>query len=337
MKEPKQSLGGKMRAKNLSPEARKEIARKAAAARWEKNKDPSRIPDASYQGELSIGDVELDCYVLDDRRRLFHKQEMANILGLKSQGGSAFLRTMTRKGIASTISSELQEKIDNPIKFKSLSGVQTHGYEASTLIEVCDTIIEADIQDKLAESQKFLVRQASILIRSAAKLGIVALIDEATGFIADKRKEEYRELFKEFVAEECRDWAKEFPDQIFNMIYKLYGLKRASPNSFKHPAFFGGFIRKYIYFPLASSNGAILEELDKKNPVVYINGGRKHKFHQYLTEELGVDALRAHLWQVIGIGNAAKSKVDFERSFKRAFPQIGDQFEMSFTENFEKG
>lgn len=334
MIEAKQSLGGRVRAKNLSPEKRVEIARQAAMARWEKINDPSRIPEASYQGELTIGDVELDCYVLDDRRRLFHKKEMANILGLKSQGGSAFLRTMTRKGIASTISAELQEILDNPIKFKNLSGVLTHGYEASTLIEVCDTIIEADNQGKLADSQKFLVRQAQILIRSAAKIGIVALIDEATGFIADKRKEEYRELFKEFIAEECRGWEKEFPDHFFNMIYKLYGLRRANPSSFKHPAFFGGFIRKYIYFPLASSNGAILEELDQKNPVVYVNGGRKHRFHQYLTKELGIDALRSHLWQVIGIGNAAKSKADFERSFKRAFPQIGDQIELSFLEDF---
>ncbi len=334
MDKAKQSLGGKVRAEKLSPEERRIIARQAAVARWEKTNDPSRIPEASYQGDLTIGDVALDCYVLDDRRRLFHKKEMANILGLKSQGGSAFLRTMTRKGIASTISSDLQDKLDNPIKFKNLSGVLTHGYEASTLIEVCDTIIEADDQGKLVDSQKFLVRQAQILIRSAAKIGIVALIDEATGFIADKRKEEYRELFKEFIAKECREWAQEFPDQFFNMIYKLYGLKRANPNSFKHPAFFGGFIRKYIYFPLASSNGAILEELDQKNPVVYINGGRKHKFHQYLTEELGINALRSHLWQVIGIGNAAKNKIDFERSFKRAFPQLGDQIEMGFLEDF---
>lgn len=334
MTEGKQSLGGRIRAEKLSPEERKEIARTAANARWEKTNDPSRIADASYHGILSIGDVNLDCYVLDDKRRLFHKKEMANVLGLKSEGGSAFLRTMTRKGIASTVSKELQEKLDNPIKFKNLSGALTHGYEASTLIEVCDTIIEADNQGKLVDSQKFIAKHAQILIRSAAKIGIVALIDEATGFIADKRKEEYRELFKEFIAAECREWAKEFPDQFFNMIYTLYGLKRANTQTFQHPSFFGKFIRKYIYFPLASSNGAILDELDKKNPVVYTNGGRKHKLHQYLTEELGVNALRSHLWQVIGIGNASKSKIDFERSFKRAFPQAGDQIEMTFSEDF---
>jgi hypothetical protein len=45
------------------------------------------------------------------------------------------------------------------------------------------------------------------------------------------------------------------------------------------------------------------------------------KLHQFLTDEVGMPALRQHLWQVIGIGNAAKDKVDFERSFYRAFPE----------------
>ncbi|MBK6896200.1 MAG: hypothetical protein IPH06_06385 [Alphaproteobacteria bacterium] len=327
-----QSLGGKARAQKLSPEQRQEIATQAATARWSKEIDPNVLPTASYQGELYIGDVELDCYVLNDKRRLFHKKEMANALGLKSQGGNAFLRTMTRKGISQKITDPLQEKIDNPIKFKNTSGILTHGYEAATLIEVCDTIIQADNEGKLADSQKFLARNAQIIIRSAAKLGIVALIDEATGYIADKRKEEYRELFRDFIAHECREWAKEFPDQFFDMIYRIYGLKRENPKSFQHPAFFGKFIRKYIYFPLAGSNGAILEELDKKTPTVYVNGGRKHKLHQYLSQELGLDTFRAHLWQVIGIGNASKSKIDFERSFKRAFPQMGDQIELDFTD-----
>lgn len=328
------SKGGQARAKSLSAAERKTIAKKAAEARWNRSKDPDFIGTAVYQGMLQIGDVQLDCYVLEDKRRLFNKKEMANILGLRSEGGSAFLRTMTRPGIASTISPELQEKLDNPVKFKNTHNTIAHGYEATTLVDVCDTIIQADTEGKLLDSQKFLVRQAQIVIRAAAKTGIIALVDEATGYIADKRKYEYRQLFQDFIAEECREWAKEFPDPFFDMIYRLYGLRRSNPKSFKHPAFFGGFIRKYVYFPLASSQGAILEELEDKNPVVYINGGRKHKFHQYLSEELGLHALRAHLWQVIGIGNASKTKKEFHRSFKRAFPQIGDQMEMPFDEDY---
>jgi hypothetical protein len=101
----------------------------------------------------------------------------------------------------------------------------------------------------------------------------------------------------------------------------LYGLKRKDPRSFKHPQFFGWFTRKYIYHPLANSKGAILDLLDEANPVVYAGGSRKYKLHQFLSEEIGVPALRQHLWQTIGIGSASRDKREFERSFYRAFPE----------------
>jgi hypothetical protein len=162
--------------------------------------------------------------------------------------------------------------------------------------------------------------QAEFIVRSAAKVGIIALVDEATGY-SDRSIDEYRKLFDQFVKSELRQWEKEFPDKFFSMIYRLYGLKRQRPDSSRHPQFFSHFIRKFIYFPLANSNGAILEKLEEKNPVVYSGGGRKHKLFQYLSEEIGVNTFRQHLWQVVGIGEASTDKSAFERSFYRAFPE----------------
>jgi hypothetical protein len=323
----KQSKGGKARAKNLSSAHRREIAIKAAQARWAKVDDPANIPKASHQGKLSIGEVEIDVYRLDDGRRLIAKSAMAKALTLRSEGGNAFLRTVTRKGVRSAIDEKLWEKIENPITFRYLdtdpssSAGTADGYEATTLIEVCDALVQARNDKSLAPSQAFLAVQAEIIIRSAAKLGIVALVDAATGYIDDVHRKEYLSLWKDFVSTEFRQWEKEFPDLFADMIYKLYGLKRKDPRSFKHPQFFGWFTRKYIYHPLANSNGAILEVLDEQNPVVYAGGGRRFKLHQFLAEQVGVPALRQHLWQVIGIGNASRDKLDFERSFYRAFPQ----------------
>ena len=81
------------------------------------------------------------------------------------------------------------------------------------------------------------------------------------------------------------------------------------------------------YHPLANSNGAILEELDEKNPVVYVGGGRRHKLHQFLTDTVGLPAFRQHLWQVVGIGNSVTDKASFDRAFLRAFPQPNAQLE----------
>jgi hypothetical protein len=74
----------------------------------------------------------------------------------------------------------------------------------------------------------------------------------------------------------------------------------------------------------------ILDLLDECNPVVYVGGGRRYKLHQFLSE-IGVNAFRQHLWQVVGIGNAATDKHQFVRAFYRAFPEaipLGYQYEL---------
>lgn len=325
----RQSKGGNARAKVLSSEKRREIAKTAAQARWAKIADTDGLPKASHQGVLPIGDVEIEVYRLQDGRRLIAKAGMARALNLKSEGGSAFLRTVTRKGVRSAISENLWEKIDKPIIFNLLDSdldeagatATADGYEATTLIEVCDALIQARNDELLASSQAFLAVQAEIIVRSAAKLGIVALVDAATGYIEDVKKDEYLRLWKDFVSAEFRQWEKEFPDKFADMIYKIYNLKRKDPKSFRHPQFFGWFTRKYIYHPLANSNGAVLDLLDDANPVVYAGGGRKFRLHQFLTDEVGIPALRQHLWQVIGIGNSSRDKLEFDRAFYRAFPE----------------
>lgn len=313
--------GGIARRDKLTPERRKEIAQEAAMARW---KPDGSMPEAMREGVLPFGDIELECYVLKDRRRVFHKRGMAKSLGMKSQGGNVFLRAMNSKGLRSIIPEKLWEKLNNPIVFKTINGDQAHGYEGSVLIEICDALWEANRQKKLGPRQGDLARQAEIILRSAAKVGIAALIDEATGFTKDKWRDEYRELFREFIRNEHREWAKEFPDQFFDMIYSIYKLPRKHKH--KHPQFFSHFIRKYVYSPLLNSKGAILELLDEKNPVVYVGGGRRYKLFQFLEEEVGMPALRAHVWQITGIGNATKTKEAFERGFNKAFPQSGTQF-----------
>lgn len=320
MTDTRQSRGGAERARRLTTEQRREIALQAAKARWAKVRDPNRLPEAETDGVLKIGDVELDVYVLSDRRRVISKRAMARALHLKSEGGNAFMRTMSRKGVRSVLPEKLIERIENPISFKPLSGDLADGYDAEVLIEVCDAVIEARNGDQLAPSQKFLAMQAEIIVRSAAKIGIIALIDEATGY-TDKTKDEYRRLFEQFIRKEFRQWEQEYPPKFFDMIYRLYNLKRQKPDNTKHPQFFAHFIRRYIYFPLANSKGAILERLEQKNPVVYTGGSRRYKLFQYLSDEIGMPAFRQHLWQVVGIGEAAADRTQFERGFYRAFPE----------------
>lgn len=323
-----QSKGGEARAMALTKERRRQIAIEAAKARWEKINNPGELPVVSHRGPLRIGDVTIDAYRLTDGRRVISKKGMAAALALKSTGGNAFLRSLTRPGLRSEIAEKLWETIENPIFFRLVDpdsesgpGATGDGYEADTLIEVCKAIIAAHYADKLHGSQHFLYVQAEIILRASAKLGITALVDDAVGYVTDRRRGEYQALFEKFILDECRQWEQEFPKQFNDMIYKIYGLRRIDPDSTKTPRFFGKFIRKYIYFPLAHSKGALLERLDERNPIVYANGGRRYRFHQFLTDEIGLPALRQHLWQVIGIGRVSANKEQFQRNFFKAFPE----------------
>ena len=336
VKKSAQSKGGEARAKRLSPAERREIAVHAAKARWDKIADPNRLPIATHQAPLQIGAFVVDAYRLDDGRRMLSKAAMAQVLGLKSAGGNAFLRSMTRPAVREQVTEALWQTIENPQHFKPAptdsapQGLVIDGYEGTVLIDVCEVLIDAGRAGKLVTSQEFLAKNAEIILRSAAKLGIIGLIDEAVGF-KDKGKDEYRQLFQDFIRKEWAIWEQEFPDQFADMLYKLYSIRRFDRTSSKHPRFFAKFTRKFIYHPLANSHGTILEMLDEKNPVVYANGGRRYKLFQFLSETVGMPAVRAHLWQVIGIGNASSNIKSFERNFFRAFPEstpFGHQWDM---------
>src|SRR3954452_22547174 len=106
-----QSAGGRARADKLTRFERSAIARAAATARWQLPEERGELPEASSQGVLPIGDVMIDCYVLKDRRRLIHKRAMARALGLKSDGGNAFMKTLSGKTLGQKIPAELRNKI----------------------------------------------------------------------------------------------------------------------------------------------------------------------------------------------------------------------------------
>ena len=334
----KQSRGGTARARNLTKDQRRQIAQQAARARWERVSSPTEIPVVDLPGKLPIGDVEIEVYRLKDGRRLISKAAMAQTLNLKSEGGNAFLRSITRPGLRSMIDEKLWRRIENPIYFRILGGdpksafsVTGDGYEANTLIDVCDAILRARAEKRLHPRQDFLAKQAEIIIRATAKVGINKLVDDAVGYISDPRRQEYIEMFKALVADECQQWKDEFPDKLADTLYRLYGLKRFDPKSTKHPRFFAKFIRKYVYYPLANSRGVILDMLDERNPVVYASGGRRYKLYQFLEEKVGLAALRQQIWQVIGIGGGARDRKQFDIAFYRNFPEavpVGHQWDM---------
>ncbi len=278
-----------------------------------------------------IGDLDLDCYVLEDGRRVFHKRGMARALGLKSEGGNAFMKTMSRKGIVSSLSPLLQEKIDNPINFRPAVGEIAHGYDADVLSEVAKAISRAAERGDLTPTQKRLSIQSQILITAFSKVGVVALIDEATGYQQIRDPGALRFLVQQYIESEKREWEKEFPDEFYEQLNRVYGsrqLKRTRLGAVvqNRPQHFAIFTRNYIYSPL--ENGEVLAELDRINPKIDHLGTRKDRFHQHLSAGYGIEKLRIQMRETLTILKMSSNKDEFKTLYKKRFPEHTPQPEL---------
>lgn len=286
-----------------------------------------KLPTATHQGQMAVGDLMLDCYVLEDGRRVFHKRGMARALGLKSNGGNAFMKTMQGKGLGSSLPETLREKINNPLNFKPLTQDLAHGYDADVLADVAKAIVAADSDGKLTKQQHALAVQAQILLNAFAKVGVVALIDEATGYQQIRDPNALRVLVQQYIEEEKRQWEKQFPDAYYDDLNRLYGSKKLTKTSTgaviqNRPQHFAKFTRDYVYFPL--ENGAVLEELDRINPKVGLNKTRKARFHQHLTEGYGIEKLKRQVQEVQTLMAVSDTVAVFKKLFMKRFPKVRD-------------
>ena len=320
------------------PEDRRQLAEAMFEAVDEKigPGDPGRsnlsnMISATHKGILPISGLQLECYVLADGRRVFHKRGMAKAMGLKSEGGNAFMKTLRRKSLGSEIDDKLRKKVENPIVFNSLGLDPAHGYEAKVLVDICKAVVRADAAGKLTERQQPMARQAKAIVNALANVGIIALIDEATGYQTDRDPEALRLLVQAYIEIEEREWEKEFPDDFYVTLNHIYGSDPYVARSrggivINKPQHFGNFTNKYVYSPL--ENGEVLKELQRLNPKVDARGSRKQKLHQFLSNGYGLEKLREQRQEVLTMLKLADDIDDFKRLYEKRFGPLNGQLRL---------
>jgi len=303
----------------------------AIALRGSARPDTDEMIIATHLGILPIGGLQLECYVLEDARRVFHKRGMAKALGLKSEGGNAFMKTLSRKGLGSEIDKELWKKIDNPAIFKSLGSDPAHGYEAEVLVDICKAVLRASEAGKLTKPQEPIANQSRAIINALAKVGIIALIDEATGYQSERSPDALRLLVDAYIEKEMREWEKEFPDDFYITLNKVYGsdpyVTRALGSVvINKPQNFGNFTNRFVYGPL--ENGEALKELQRINPQIDAKGTRKQRFHQFLKKGYGLEKLRAQRQEVLTMLKLSDNIEEFKQLYEKRFGPLDGQFTM---------
>lgn len=277
----------------------------AAAGAMLKSDAPKKLPKAMYPGNLPIGEVELDCAVLDDGRRVLTTKAVFKAFGRNRRGNrerDPFIDTengriqlppfIASKALIPFIDNGLTERIQTITYLDG--GVEKEGYEASLLPEICSLYLKARRGGaSLTADQIKLVHQAEILLDAFAKVGITALIDEATGYQHDRKHDALRLLIQQYIADGLQEWVKTFPDSFFAEMDKLY--ENDKTTSRKRPMYYGKFINTYIYNPI--EHGFLKGKLDKLN--ITDKGKRKARFHQWLSDQ-GRDVLKSQIFRIQG-------------------------------------
>ena len=120
--------GGKARAEVLSPEKRREIAKKAAQSRWDGN-----LEIATHEGEFSIGNSKISCANLPNKKRIITQAAFLRALGRSRspKAGTGVLKTvddlpffLQAEALKPFIIEELYTST-KPIFYKSKSGKMT--------------------------------------------------------------------------------------------------------------------------------------------------------------------------------------------------------------------
>lgn len=321
---------GLARAAALSPERRKEIARVAASARWSAGDD---IPEAVHDGVIRPGGAEIPCYVLKDGTRVLARAAFVKAIGRKGKvkGGLQFegeLQTpvfLTADNLKPFITNEIEGN-SKPILFR-FKGVRMIGYRAELLADVCDVYQDAQRAGTLRSNQIPIADACRMLGRGLTRLGIIGLIDEATGYQAVRDKHALQAMLDKYLEKELAAWAKRFPDEFYKQIFRLRGWtwKGMKVN---RPQVVANYTNDFVWSRLAPG---ILEELQNRMPKDD-KGRNKGRYPQLLTLEVGHPALAQHLHAVVSLMRASRSWEEFKRMLNVALPKKGSNLEFTFTE-----
>ena len=317
--------GGKAAAEKMTAEERK--AKSVAMVEAKKRK--MSLPKASHTGSLNIGDSSIPCYVLDDGVRVLSQSGFLSSIGRaqKAKAGTGAAAHLEGDGLPTFLAaSNLKPLITNdiveatrPIQFITPTGSVSYGYRAESLPKVCNVYLKARDNNTILGGQRHIADKADILVRGLAEVGIVALVDEATGYQDIRKKDALAKILEKFVAKELQAWVKTFPIEYYKELCRLYGVPFPPERNNQFPQFFGHVTNNAIYSRIAPE---LLPELKK----AATKQEKKAKLHQLLTVEVGHPKLREHLASIVTILKLSQNKEQFFDMVDRIHPRFNDNY-----------
>ena len=215
-KDLSKAKGGFARAKALTKSEKTAIAKKGAEARWGEK--------ITHTGVLNLAGFQVPAYVTESGFRVLSGRGMQDALKLvddtmENKAGSRLGRLFGYKALQPLINQAKESDRFEPLKL-NFQGKIIHGYKADALNEICNLMLEARAQGLLrTKRQNDIAERCETLLRAFAKVGLTALVDEATGYQYTRARTALEEIFEAFIAKELRKWVKTFPDEFYFHIF----------------------------------------------------------------------------------------------------------------------
>jgi hypothetical protein len=299
----------------------------------------AKLLKATHEGVIEIGDKKLNVAILSDGARIITQSAVFKAFGRTKRGRAKDdIRVLNRPAFmdAKNLQPFIDEGLEgvlNKIDYETLSGNKSDGFNAEILPMMCKVYLDARQNDALLRQQFPLARASEILLISLSKLGIIALVDEATGYQYERERFELQKILRAYISEEILKWQLTFTDDFYREIFRLWNLPFIPKNIKRKPQFIGRLTNTYIYDQLPDG---VLEVI-KRNIPRTDGGNYKYRFHQNLTEDVGREHLKKQITEVTTLMQISRSKAEFQELFKRKYhedPQIA--LELEFTKESQE-
>jgi hypothetical protein len=251
-------------------------------------------PFAKHRGVLTLGDLPIDVYVLDTGERVISLRAALKVL--TDVDGGVLEDYIGVKALKPYINSDLilEESVDFYIPG---TGFRGRGITAEQFEAILTGYVKALHAGALStERQRQIAVTCAILSTSFLRIGIIAQIDEATGYQYERADDALQIKIQAYIAEELRDWEKTFPDELWEQFGRLTNWKGPLHS---RPKWWGHLVNELIYEALDPDVAKYLKE-NKPKPF------QGQNYHQWLSEDVGLKALIPHIYKIIGMAEGSQ-------------------------------
>jgi hypothetical protein len=326
--------GGKEKNAKMTPEQRQALAMKMVEAK----KELASLPKATHTGTLRLIDREIPCAVLEDGTRVLTQSDFMEAMGMYYSGWistnspvdpslvpAGIPHFLAQKSLIPSINKHLGHLQNIVLKYRTEKGFAAHGIKAEIIPGICDVYIDADKDGNLGKRQKQIAQQAMLLMRALAHVGIVALVDEATGYQKDRSRDALAKILEAYVAKELQPYIKTFDAVFYEQMFRLRGLPYPPDKISYRPSYFGHLTNDVVYSRLAPGILKALKEEAKKEE-------KKIHLHRHLTPGYGKLELIKHLSLVIAYMRDSADWQRFIAKLNKYAPRFNETIPLNLDE-----